>query len=63
MKSQCYLTEYPVDYYEESRGGLSVLSSRERLVSDGGKKSSQIKVITTQRVMREAADKRGLCKS
>ena len=42
---------------------LSVLSSRERLVSDGGKKSSQIKVITTQRVMREAADKRGLCKS
>ena len=40
-----------------------MLSSRERLVSDGGKKSSQIKVITTQRVMREAADKRGLCKS
>ena len=48
MISQCYRTEYPLDYYEESSGGLPVLSSHERLVGDGGKKKcSQIKVITT----------------
>ena len=39
MISQCYRTEYPLDYYEESSGGLPVLSSHERLVGDGGKKN------------------------